>query len=60
MKERDWLFYDGDKTYNFRTTGVLIQNGKILIQRGVNDIDYALPGGQVAWGETSAEALMRE
>ena len=39
---------------------MIIQNGKILIQRGVNDTVYALPGGHVAFGETSAETIVRE
>ena len=57
---KDWLFVDGNKIFNYRSTGVLINDGKILIQRGVNDQEFALPGGHVKWGETSADALIRE
>jgi len=39
---------------------VLIHNGKILLQHEVDGTIYALPGGHVAFGETSAEALVRE
>jgi len=60
MKNRDWFFKDGNKLFSFRSAGVLLRNGKILIQRGENDVEFALPGGCVAWGETSAETLVRE
>lgn len=60
MKSRDWLFIDENRIHNFRSTGVLLSNGKILLQRGINDTEFALPGGHVAWGETSAETLVRE
>lgn len=60
MKNADWLFKDKNKIFAFRSTGVLLCKGKILIQRGINDTVFALPGGHVAWGETSAETLARE
>lgn len=60
LKNRDWLFIDENRIHNFRSTGVLFRDGKILIQRGINDTEFALPGGHVAWGETSAETLVRE
>jgi ADP-ribose pyrophosphatase YjhB (NUDIX family) len=60
MNNRDWLFVEENRIHNFRSVGVLLNEGKILLQRGVEDTEYALPGGHVAWGETSAEALIRE
>lgn len=60
MKNRDWLFIDEKRIHNYRSTGVLINDGKILIQRGINDTVFALPGGHVAWGETSTETIVRE
>ena len=60
MKNHDLLLNCNDKIFGFRSSGVLIQNGKILIQRGVNDTVYALPGGHVAFGETSSETIVRE
>ena len=60
MKNHDIIFSKDNKIFGYRSSGVLIQNGKILIQRGVNDTVYALPGGHVAFGETSAEAIVRE
>jgi len=60
MKNKDWLFKDENRIYNFRSAGVLVSDGKILIQRGVKDTEFALPGGHVTFGETSAETLVRE
>lgn len=60
MKNRDWLFAEENRIHNFRSAAILLHEGKILLQRGVEDTEYALPGGHVAWGETSAEALIRE
>ncbi len=44
--------------YSYRVAGVLIQNGKILLQRLQNDKAYALPGGHVELGETNSETLV--
>ena len=60
MKNHDILFVKDNKIFGFRSSGVLIQNSKILIQRGVSDTVYALPGGHVTFGETSAETIVRE
>jgi len=60
MKNHDLLLVENNKIFGYRSSGVLIQNGKILIQRGVNDTVYALPGGHVSFGETSAETVVRE
>jgi len=60
MKRHDWLFFNGNTVQGFRASGALIHNGKILVQRGEHDTCCALPGGHVAFGETSAEALVRE
>ena len=58
--KKDWLFHDEDTVCNFRSVGVLIQNGKILIQREKNGTEYALPGGHVNVNETSEQAIIRE
>ncbi|HBL83746.1 MAG: hypothetical protein A2Y17_08600 [Clostridiales bacterium GWF2_38_85] len=60
LRKIDLRFNEDNKLFGFRSTGVLIHNGRILIQRGVDDTEFALPGGCVAWGETSAETLVRE
>ena len=60
MKKHDWLFARDNTLCGFRSSGVLIHNDKILVQRGEHDTCHALPGGHVAFGETSAETLARE
>ena len=46
--------------FNVRTQGLLLQNGCILLQTDVSEpTEYALPGGQIRFGETAAEALAR-
>ena len=53
--------YRSDKgLFNFRVAGVLILDDKILLQRGLSDPSYALPGGQVEFAEDSETALRRE
>lgn len=48
------------KDWSFRSAGILIRDGKILVQREKNGEEYALPGGHIEMGETSREALVRE
>ncbi len=47
-------------TFGFRSVGVLIQNGQLLLQREKGGNEYALPGGTVKLGESTGEALLRE
>lgn len=54
----DWLFSTEEGTCNFRCAGVIIRDGKVLLQRE-ND-EYALVGGHVQLGETGEEAVVRE
>ena len=58
--KNDWFFDSGSCICNFRSAGVLIRNGRILVQREKNGSEYALPGGHVRIGESSVEALIRE
>lgn len=55
---RDWLFRSEEGTCNFRCAGVIIRNGKVLLQR--DGTEYALVGGHVQLGETGEEAVVRE
>ena len=55
---QDILFKTEDFVFSYRIQGVLIRNGKALLQRCGED--YALIGGHVAAFETTAETLVRE
>jgi len=60
MKNQDWYFSGEDYICGFRAVGVLVQDGKILVQREKDGDEYALPGGCVRVGETGTEAVVRE
>ena len=49
-----------DYKLNVRSAGVIIHNGKILLHRNVNSGHYALIGGRVEIGESSANTIKRE
>lgn len=55
----DILFKTDDFVFSYRVGGILIRDGKILLQRPKND-DYAIIGGHVTVMETSKETLKRE
>ena len=46
--------------FSYRAAGILVHENKVLLQKPNNSNDYAFPGGQVAFGETNAETLIRE
>ena len=56
---RDILFREDGFVFSLRTAGILIHDGKILLQRPKND-DYAYIGGHVTAFESTEEALVRE
>ncbi len=55
----DILYKDEDLVFSYRVGGILIHNGKILLQKPLND-DFSIIGGHVARMETTAETLKRE
>ncbi|MGN1110195.1 MAG: NUDIX hydrolase [Oscillospiraceae bacterium] len=55
----DIKFKTEDFIFSYRVGGIVVQNGKILLQRSKND-DYAIIGGHIASMETSEETLKRE
>jgi len=57
---KDWMFVIDNNICDVRTVGVLIRDGKILVQRDCNGNEFALPGGHVRIGETLADGLVRE
>ncbi len=46
--------------FSYRVAGILIRDGKVLLQKPTNDTGYAFPGGYVEFGETNEETLIRE
>ena len=58
--DKDWMFVVNNSICDVRTVGVLVRDGKILVQRDRNGNEYALPGGHVKIGETLADGLIRE
>lgn len=56
----DILFEQKDWMFSYRIGGLLYRDGKLLLQREVGDDCYAVPGGHVAFGEYSQQALARE
>jgi len=60
MINKDWLFSDDNFVCGFRSVGVLVRNGKILVQRDKDGTEYALPGGHVKVGETAEVSIIRE
>ena len=56
----DILFKTDDYIFSYRVGGVLIHNGKVLMQNAEGDDGYAFIGGHVAFGETTDETLVRE
>lgn len=57
---KDWLFRGEDYACDLRAAGVLMRDGKILLQRDKNGAEYAVPGGHVQVGETTENAVKRE
>lgn len=57
---QDILFKTDDFVFSYRVAGLLIRNEKVLLQRSLEDTGYAIPGGHVAFGETSRDSLIRE
>ena len=55
----DILYKEKDFVFSYRVGGILIQDGKILLQKPLND-DYSIIGGHVAAMEITAETLKRE
>ena len=57
--EKDILYKEENLVFSYRAGGMLIHNGKILLQKPLHD-DYSIIGGHVAAMETTAETLKRE
>lgn len=58
--EKDWMFSSNEYVCGLRAAGVLIRDGRILVQKDRNGNEYALPGGHIRIGETLEDGLARE
>lgn len=56
---KDILYKDSDFIFSYRVGGILINNGKILLQKPKNE-GYSIIGGHVSRLETTAQTLERE
>ena len=57
---QDILWKTNDYVFSYRVAGILIKDGRVLLQKPSNDPGYAFPGGHVSLGETNAQTLERE
>lgn len=57
---KDWIFKTDEYICDLRTVGILVRDGKLLVQRDRDGNEYALPGGHVKIGETTVDGLIRE
>jgi ADP-ribose pyrophosphatase YjhB (NUDIX family) len=53
-------FESNSVRFHFRTAGVAIDDGHVLVQRCEHDDFWALPGGRVEVAESASDALARE
>ncbi len=56
----DIFFKTANHVFSYRVAGILIRDGKVLLQKPVDDVGYAFPGGHVEFGETNEDTLVRE
>ena len=56
----DILFRTDSYIFSYRTAGILVHEGRVLLQKPADSDAYAFPGGHVSFGETTAETLTRE
>lgn len=56
---RDILFKTEDHVFSYRVGGILVENGRILLQRDIFG-NHAVVGGHVSFMEQTAETLKRE
>ncbi|WP_181347489.1 NUDIX hydrolase [Thalassobacillus sp. CUG 92003] len=56
----DVVFEKGSMVFNYRVAAVWVEGGHVLLHKQKHDEQWALPGGRVATGETSADAIVRE
>lgn len=51
---------DGRWGFGYRAAALIVRGGRLLLQSPTGVDEYAVPGGQVMFGETAAQAIERE
>lgn len=51
---------DGRWGFGYRAAAIIVRGGRLLLQAPTGVDEYAVPGGQVMFGETAAQAIERE
>ncbi len=57
---RDIQIIDGGNAFNYRVSGAVIKENKIMLNRLKKDDFWTFVGGKVAFGESSEKAIVRE
>lgn len=57
---RDIQIIDNGTAFNYRVSGAVIKDNKILLNRLKNDNFWTFVGGKVAFGENSENTIIRE
>ena len=57
---KDVQIIDNTTAFNFRVSGAVIKNNKIMLNRLKNDDFWTFVGGKVTFGESSERAIIRE
>lgn len=60
MDENDIFLDAGQGMFNYRAGAIIIRNNSVLMVRGESSPYYYSVGGHVKFGETAAEAVIRE
>ena len=57
---RDIQIIDDGTAFNYRVSGAVIKDNKILLNRLKNDNFWIFVGGKLVFGENSEKAIIRE
>lgn len=57
---KDIQLIDNGTAFNYRVSGAVIKNNKIMLNKLKNDDFWTFVGGKVAFGESSEKAIIRE
>lgn len=57
---KDIQIIDSETVFNYRVSGVVIKDNKIMLNRMKSDDFWTFVGGKVGFGESSEKAIVRE